>query len=140
MNPVASDLILCDADIVIDLDRGYAPARRWAEGLEAPLTIAGVARLELVESRPTRAALLKIHRMITQMPTLWPPDEWCDYAVELMVQFNLSHGLQKYDALVAVTALAAGVPLHTFNVRHFHFIPGLLTVQPYGKSAGTGEQ
>jgi predicted nucleic acid-binding protein len=37
------------------------------------------------------------------------------------------------DVLIGQTALAMGLPLHTFNQRHYRFMGGLKTVQPYKK-------
>lgn len=133
-------MILCDTDILIDLDRDYTPAHAWAATLTEPLTLPEVTHLEALEARPNKVALARTLRLLGNTRTVWPEPIACAWAVDLMIQFNLSHGLKKYDALVAVTALAADAPLHTFNVKHFRFIPGLRTVQPYGRPAETGEE
>jgi predicted nucleic acid-binding protein len=39
-----------------------------------------------------------------------------------------------FDALIAFTAMEGAIPLHTFNIKHYHAIPGLTTVQPYAKN------
>lgn len=36
--------------------------------------------------------------------------------------------------MISETAVALGLPLHTFNQKHYSAIPSLNTVQPYGKS------
>jgi predicted nucleic acid-binding protein len=36
--------------------------------------------------------------------------------------------------LIGETAVGLGLPLHTFNVRHFQAIPGLRVVEPYLRS------
>ena len=65
----------------------------------------------------------------------WPDEAACNYALTLLEMFRLSNGLRKYDALIAVTALAARQPLHTHNIKHFRIVPGLQTIQPYVKSS-----
>ena len=48
-----------------------------------------------------------------------------DKAIELLEQYNLSHGLLIADSLIAATALVHAEPFATKNQRDFHFITGL---------------
>ncbi|MFM7885513.1 MAG: PIN domain-containing protein [Pseudanabaena sp.] len=57
--------------------------------------------------------------------------ETCNQALEVFAEYNLSQGLGLIDALIGQTAISLGVPLHTFNVKHYAVIPNLITVQPY---------
>jgi predicted nucleic acid-binding protein len=45
----------------------------------------------------------------------------------------LSTGISAFDILIGQTAVELGLPLHTFNVKHFRHVPGLTTIQPYTK-------
>jgi predicted nucleic acid-binding protein len=47
-------------------------------------------------------------------------------AIELVDQFKLSHGLQIPDAIIGATALIYKLPLFTYNVRDFNFIPDII--------------
>ena len=47
---------------------------------------------------------------------------------------QLSHSAGLLDVLIGQTAVALGAPLQTFNQRHYGFIPGVQTVEPYSKS------
>lgn len=127
MLPTANGpMILCDSNIIIDVDRGYLPALEWFQ-----------ESADAIQDRPNKRALEKILKMIGPMPTLWPEPEAAQVALELLTRFHLSHGLRKYDALIAATTLAANVPLYTFDRRHFHFIPDLQIVEPYNKGGAT---
>lgn len=44
-------------------------------------------------------------------------------AIELIAEFKLSHGLQIPDALIAATAASYDLPLFTYNLKDFGFIP-----------------
>ncbi len=57
----------------------------------------------------------------------------CDNALEVFAEFHFSHGAGILDVLIGQTALTIDIPLHTFNQKHYRFIPGLQTVQPYRK-------
>jgi len=89
-------MILLDTDVMIDLLRGYPPAKEWFDSLDddAIFTLPGFVMMEL----------------------------------------DLSHNAGLIDTLVGQTAVSLKVPLHTFNKRHYQFIPELETVQPYVKA------
>jgi hypothetical protein len=52
------------------------------------------------------------------------------YALEIFANYNLSHNLGLIDALIGQKSISLGLPLHTFNVKHYAVITGLITVQP----------
>lgn len=43
--------------------------------------------------------------------------------MRLMEQYHLSHGLCIPDSFIAATASITGMPLFTFNLKDFRFIP-----------------
>lgn len=47
------------------------------------------------------------------------------YALELLRQYKLSHGLHLFDALIASTAINIDVTLVTLDTKHFKAIPKL---------------
>lgn len=64
---------------------------------------------------------------------VWPMTDDCDKALDDFTQYHLSHNAGLLDTLIGRTAVGLGMPLHTFNQKHYSFIPGLQTVQPYSK-------
>jgi predicted nucleic acid-binding protein len=48
-----------------------------------------------------------------------------DYAINLLTQYHLSHGLDFHDALIAATAIYHNIKLYTLNIRDFVFIENL---------------
>ena len=46
-------------------------------------------------------------------------------AIQLVDQFNLSHGLLIPDAIIAATAVVHRIELFTYNVKDFQFIPDI---------------
>ena len=134
-------MILFDSDILIDVSRRVPPAIAWFQEILAPqhgeaaseLVVPGIVWLELIEGCRNKREIVRVSKLFQSIRIVWPDSSASDYAIALVKRFNLSHGLRKYDALVAVTALALDQPLHTFNVRHFRIVPGLKIVQPYSK-------
>ncbi len=127
-------VILVDTDVLIDLLRGYPPAVEWFESLgKARILVPGFSALELLEGCRNHQETDRILRLLAPHRLLWTgPSDYdrvlADYAVG-----RLDRKVGLLDVLIGETAVGLGLPLHTFNVRHFHAIPGLTTVQPYPK-------
>lgn len=52
-------------------------------------------------------------------------------AGKLLSRYRHSHGLESMDALIAATTLVNETVLFTLNKRHFRFIEGLVSINPY---------
>lgn len=132
-------MILCDSDILIHVSPKFPPAVKCYFGSDGAgrdgdeVVAPGVVLMELMEECRNKWELSQVRKLRSRIRLVWPEERALNYSVELLQMFHLSHGLRKYDALVAVTALSLKVPLHTFNIRHSRVVPGLATVQPYTK-------
>ncbi len=47
-------------------------------------------------------------------------------AIHLIEKYKLSHGLEIPDAIIAATSVEYEIPLFTYNVKDFDFIPKLV--------------
>jgi len=125
-------MIFLDSDIVIDFLRRYPPAISWLESLgDEKLSLSGYVAMELMQGCNNKIELQQIRKLIANFEVVWATAETCNQALEVFAEYNLSHGLGLIDALIGQTAISLGVPLHTFNVKHYAVIPMLTTVQPY---------
>jgi predicted nucleic acid-binding protein len=70
---------------------------------------------------------------LTYYEVIWLSSDECQQALELFSQYHLSHNAGLIDVLVGQTDLMLNVPLYTFNRKHYQFILGLQTIQPYTK-------
>ncbi|WP_231702679.1 type II toxin-antitoxin system VapC family toxin [Desulfocucumis palustris] len=50
---------------------------------------------------------------------------------KLLSTYRASHGLDPMDAIIASTAILNEAVLFTLNTRHFRFIEGLVSINPY---------
>ena len=132
-------MILLDSDVLIDVQRGYAPAEAWLAGLREQPAVPGFVVMELVQSARNAREVEKALRFVSRMAVVWPDENNCTRALEIYSKLHLSHSLGLLDALIAATALGSGAPLCTFNVKHFRAVPGLATIQPYPKQAPAGD-
>ncbi|NMF58442.1 type II toxin-antitoxin system VapC family toxin [Pseudanabaena yagii] len=125
-------MIFLDSDIIIDFLRRYPTAISWLESLEdEKIALSGYVAMELMQGCNNKIELQQIRKFIANFEVVWATAETCNQALEVFAEYNLSHGLGLIDALIGQTAISLGVPLHTFNIKHYAVIPLLTTVQPY---------
>lgn len=125
---------LLDTDIMIDVLRGYLPALRWLRVVaDQELALPGFVVLQLMEGCEDKRAMQRLQKEIGAYRVYWPTAQDCDRALLTFARARLSHRLDIVDALIAECAIGLGVPLCTFNVRHFRVVPGLVTEQPYAR-------
>jgi predicted nucleic acid-binding protein len=129
-------MILLDSDVLIDLLRKHPPAVGWFEALheDEELAVPGYVVMELIQGCRNKAEQDKVQRELAAYGVVWPSATDCDQALEVFAAYRLSHTAGVLDVLIGQTAVALGTPLHTFNQRHYSFIPGVQTIQPYIKN------
>lgn len=125
---------LLDADICVDLARGYPPALHWFASLTERPALPGLVVMELLAGCRNSREMRATRRFTQRFQIYWPNEEDCRRAVETYARAKLSHGLSVNDALIAETAIGLGATLCTFNVKHFRVVAGLNHEQPYPKS------
>ena len=123
---------LLDTDVMIDLQRKHPAALAWYQSVPpGMLAIPGHALMELYQDAENMRQNIIVDRLTSGLPIVWPTDTEALQAVANFRLLHLSHGIGLVDTLIAATALSLGVPLCTFNLKHFRQIPGLVTEQPY---------
>lgn len=130
-------MILLDSDILIDLLRGFPPAMSWFDALppEEELAVSGYVVMELIQGCRNKTEQDRVYRALAGYGVVWLSAEDCDRALDVFARFRLSHNAGLLDVLIGHTSLALGTPLHTFNQRHYRFIPKIQTIQPYSKTS-----
>jgi predicted nucleic acid-binding protein len=128
-------VIIVDTDIMVDVLRRFAPAIAWLAALgDEEILLPGFVALELIQGCRNRTEQNRVERLLSLHSVAWPDTETCDAAMRTFARVHLRHGIGLLDTLIGQMAVAAGLPLHTFNTRHYAAIPGLATVQPYLKT------
>lgn len=126
-------MILLDSDVLIDLLRQYPPAISWFDTLPdgEVLMLSGYVMMELIQGCKNRTEQERLQRDLTAYRVIWPAPDDCDEALVVFTKYRLSHNAGLLDTLIGQTAISLAIPLHTFNKKHYHFIPRLQTIQPY---------
>jgi len=128
---VTATVLLLDADILIDIQRGHGPAATWMASLAQLPAVAGIAALELAFGCRTSHDVRTVHRFLRPFELLWPTEDDFRFALSEAPKLHLSHGTGVFDALVAATALRTGRAVATFNARHYAAFRGVNVHQPY---------
>ena len=130
-------MILLDSDVMIDLFREYPPAKMWFDSINDSETMAlsGFVVMELIQGCENKLQLKKLQRDLSFYETVWLEAEDCKQALDVFTSYYLSHNAGLIDVLIGMTATTLGVPLYTFNEKHYQFVPGLKTLQPYLKTS-----
>jgi len=128
-----------DSSVVIELERrGFSPDAIDAVAPGERVVIAAITASELLagvhRSRPSprrerRAAF--IERILERIPVL--PFDLATARVHARIGAELratGNEIGQNDLLVAATALSAGYPVLTHNLREFNRVPGLVVTRP----------
>lgn len=127
-------MILIDSDVMVDIVRRYPPALEWLDSLGlADVTLPGFVVMELIEGCRNKQEQSRLDKIIEPYRIVWPTESTCDEALSMFADRYLKHGLGILDAVIGQTAVDLGVPLMTFNQKHYSSITGLRTVQPYSR-------
>lgn len=126
-------MYLLDTDILIDVQRGYVPARNWFAGLAEIPSIPGFVVMELIQDAQNKQQLRKALQLTAPLSIVWPTESDCDRALDNFIAYHLSHKVGLIDALIASCAVGRSAILCTFNVKHYRMIPGLVIEQPYSR-------
>lgn len=90
--------------------------------------------MELLMGCRNQPELDQTGKFLASFNILWPNSSEFERGYELLLSLRLSSGLGIPDCLIAAMALSRGTRLYTFNLKHFHAVPGLDAQQPYART------
>ncbi len=124
-------MYLLDTDVLIDIQREYAPALTWCATLTELPAVPGFVVMELIQDAQNARQVRQALKLVAPLPVVWPTAADCQRALTDFIAYHLSHNLGLLDALIAACAIGLSATLCTFNVKHYRVVPGLDMVQPY---------
>lgn len=124
-------MLLLDTDILIDIQRSYAPAIAWFASLQEVPSVPGFVVMELVQDAQNKQQVRQVLKLVAPLPVVWLTEADCVRALSDFTVYHLSDRLGLLDALIAACAIGRGATLCTFNVKHYRVVPNLVTSQPY---------
>lgn len=119
-------MILTDTSILIDYFKKRPDAIDFVEKQgKANLAINTVIAMELFQGVLNRKEFLMIQKELKGFFMLPVNEGIANLALQLSQKYALSYHIGLSDIFIAATALIYDIELRTFNLKDFHFIPGL---------------
>jgi predicted nucleic acid-binding protein len=124
-------MVLCDTNIFISAFNGRQDTIDQLDkiGLDE-IVLSAVTVMELFQGMGNKEELAQMKKKIRYYDIVQIDEEISAKAIELIETFKLSHGLQIPDAIIGATAVIHQIPLYTYNLRDFDFLPNINLYQP----------
>jgi hypothetical protein len=121
------DLLIVDTDILIDAARAMEDAvgclERWER--ESSLAISVVTEMELLVGCENKGELKDLKHFLRRYRILHTSEAISRRTLQLLEEYNLSHGLLVADALIAATAITWDCAFVSKNQRDYRYIADL---------------
>ena len=123
-------MVLCDTNIFISAFNGRADTvnQLYKLGL-TEIVLSAITVMELFQGMGNKRELAQMKKKIKFYDVIQIDNAISEKAIELIETYKLSHGLQIPDAIIGATAIIYQVPLYTYNIRDFDFLPGVILYQ-----------
>ncbi|MCB9232681.1 MAG: type II toxin-antitoxin system VapC family toxin [Bacteroidia bacterium] len=119
-------MVLCDTNILIHAFNGNADTldelRKISSGA---ILLSTITVMELYQGMGNKEELTRMKARLKGFNVIEIDNEISRIALRLIEKFSLSHGLQIPDAIIAATSLAYEIPLFTYNLKDFRYVPSL---------------
>lgn len=123
-------MILLDTDVMVDILRGYEPAKEWLKSAQE-IGVPGLVAMELIQGCQNAREQRQLEKGLSEYQLYWPTEEDCNRALASFSTHHLSDNIGLLDALIAETAIGVNAELATFNIKHYRVLRGLKSMQPY---------
>ena len=125
-NRMGEEVILCDSNILINWFKNDAPTKEALEkiGLNQ-IMISSITRMELYQGCRDKNELHKMKQRLNNYNILHFNEGISQLAERLVEKYKLSNNLQIPDAIIGASSIHSKIPLFTYNVKDFSFMPGI---------------
>lgn len=127
--------VVLDTNIIIDHLRGVPEAREQLRNIENGLFegyISTITVMVLLSApRISEQRYEAIKNLLEAFENIPVDKKIATIAGMLLSKYRATHGIDPLDALIAATALANEAVLFTLNKKHFRFVDGLVSMNPY---------
>jgi len=119
-------LVICDTNIFIHwFNNDQVTIQRLKDIGPENIALSVITVMELIAGADNNNQLKQLNKKIRHYSVLGFSQEISYFALKLFEKYHLSHKLQIPDAIIAATAIEYNLPLFTYNLKDFRYIPGL---------------
>ena len=121
------ELVLCDTNVLINFFNGHEETAAILAKLgNKRILVSSVTVMELYQGMGNKTELNQMKKKIKNYSILHFNTEVSRLAIEYIHKFRLSHNLQIPDAIIAASAVTFQLPLFTYNLKDFSYIPKII--------------
>jgi predicted nucleic acid-binding protein len=123
---------IVETSILVDLLRSHTPAIAWYQTDAQPdLAINPIIWMEVISGGLNKAERFKSAQLLQRFEMIYFTQGDLDWAMHAQMQYELSHGMDMMDCLIASVSYRLSIPLYTHNLKHFVPMLGKLAQKPY---------
>lgn len=120
-------MVLCDTNIFISAFNGRTDAISKLNTIGFDnIVLSSITVMELYQGMGNKTELAQMKKKIAYYDVIQIDAAISERAIQLIEKYKLSHGLEIPDAIIAATSVEYEIPLFTYNVKDFDFIPKLV--------------
>ena len=124
-------MILCDTNIFISAFNGRTDTINQLNKIGlSEIALSAVTVMELLQGMGNKKELAKMKKKIRYYDVVQIDKAISQKAVDFIESYKLSHGLLIPDAIIGATAIVHQIPIYTYNVKDFDFLPEIILYQP----------
>lgn len=119
-------MVLCDTNIFISVFNGRQDTISELDKIGFDdIVISSITLMELYQGMRNKTELAQMKKKMKYFDVIDIDAETSKLATDLIENFKLSHGLLIPDAIIGATSVIHRIPLFTYNLKDFSFIPNL---------------
>lgn len=118
-------MIIVDTDVIIDWLKDDVKTTNFLEKHKSEIKISIITILEVLDGARNKYEMKVLSDELYKISPIFLDEQICNLARELFVNFKLSIGINKYDALIAATAIIKDAKFLTRNIKHYQKISGI---------------
>ena len=124
-------MVLCDTNILIHAFNGRFDTIQQLNNIGyANILLTAITVMELYQGMGNKIELAQMKKKIKYFDVIQFDDQVSEKSIELIAQFRLSNDLQIPDAIIGATAIVHQIPLFTYNLKDFRFMPDIILHTP----------
>ncbi len=120
------NFVICDTNIFISLFRGIETTITELKSIgDENVLIPSISVMELYRGMRNKAELTQMRKKLESYNIIHYNEDVSKLAIKLVLDYRLSQDLSIPDAIIGAMSVIYEIPLLTYNVKDFRFIPRL---------------
>jgi predicted nucleic acid-binding protein len=120
-------MVLCDTNIFISAFNGRVDTIDQLSKIGlADIVLSAITVMELFQGMGNKTELAQMKKKIKFYDVVQIDEAISKKSIEFIETYKLSHGLQIPDAIIGATAVVHQMPLYTYNIKDFDFLPDII--------------